>query len=73
MKPDRIECILPESALELRTLMGLSQSAFARTYCIPRSTLRGWESQRCKPKPTARSLLTLIAMDPEGAAEVLAR
>jgi DNA-binding transcriptional regulator YiaG len=71
MEANQIDCVLPESVLELRTLLGLSQVAFARTYEIPRSTLRGWECRRCNPKPVARTYLHMIAMGPDWVALTL--
>lgn len=45
---------------ELRDLTGLSQSAFAKEYNIPVSTLRKWEQGEASPAPYVVELLARV-------------
>jgi putative transcriptional regulator len=60
------------SAAAVRKRTGLSQDAFAFAIGVPLATLRNWEQGRTPPDPAARSLLALVADDPERAFKVLA-
>ena len=62
--------VQPPAAIRQRT--GLSQEAFARAIGVPLATWRNWEQGRKLPDPAARSLLALVADDPERAFKVLA-
>ncbi len=62
--------VLPAAVVRKRT--GLSQEAFAAAIGVPLATLRNWEQGRTLPDPAARSLLALVAADPERAFMVLA-
>lgn len=55
----------------IREELGLSQQAFARAYCIPLATLKGWEQGRRQPDATAAAYLSVIARLPDAAREVL--
>lgn len=57
---------------EIRKRTGLTQAAFARAIGVPAPTIRNWEQGRTLPDPAARSLLALVADDPERAFRVLA-
>ena len=61
--------VLP--AAEVRRRTGLTQAAFAKAIGVPVPTIRNWEQGRTLPDPAARSLLTLVADDPERAFRVL--
>ena len=42
-----------------------TQEQFSMAYGIPLGTLRDWSQQRRQPDATARTLLSIIAADPE--------
>ena len=56
----------------LRQRLSMTQEEFANALGIPVATLRNWEQGRNGIDPAARSLLILIARDPEGALATLA-
>jgi putative transcriptional regulator len=58
------------SPAEIRTRLGLSQSEIAAQLRVPESTWRDWEQGRTL-EPEVRSLLDLVADDPERAFRVL--
>ena len=69
----------PELTLEalthpknLRRRLGLTQERFAAALGVPLATLRQWEEGLSPVDPAARSLLILVARDPEGALAALA-
>ena len=57
---------------KLRTSLGLSQEAFARTYGIPLANIRQYEIGRHMPPPAVRAYLTVIEAEPEAAARAVA-
>ncbi len=63
------EVVLPPRAV--RELYGLSQVAFAHFIRVPLATYRDWEQGRTAPDPAARTLLTLLAREPEAARRAL--
>ena len=62
----------PVELRALRQRLGLTQTAFAARYCLPRRTVESWEAGR-GVSPSAALLLTLIDREPEGIAKILAR
>ena len=56
----------------LRKQLGMTQDEFAKALRIPLSTLRNWEQGRVLPDPAARSLLTIVAKNPQAALKALA-
>jgi putative transcriptional regulator len=69
----------PELTLEmlsdpanLRRRLGMTQERFAAALGIPVNTLRDWERGSLPVDAAARSLLILVARDPEGALAALA-
>lgn len=50
----------------IRKRIGMTQEQFAAALGIPVATLRNWEQGRNGIDPAARSLLMLVAQDPEG-------
>ncbi len=56
----------------IRARLDMTQEEFAHALGIPVATLRNWEQGRNGIDPAARSLLILIARDPEGALATLA-
>lgn len=57
---------------KLRTRLGLSQEAFARTYGIPVASIRQYEIGRHMPPPAVRAYLKVIEAEPEAAARAVA-
>jgi putative transcriptional regulator len=56
----------------IRKRIGMTQEQFAQALGIPVATLRNWEQGRNGIDPAARSLLILVARDPEGTLAALA-
>ncbi len=56
----------------LRKRLNMTQEQFADALGIPVATLRNWEQGRNAIDPAARSLLILVARDPEGTLAALA-
>ncbi|HEY4263674.1 MAG TPA: helix-turn-helix domain-containing protein [Micropepsaceae bacterium] len=56
----------------VRKRLAMTQEQFARALRIPVATLRNWEQGRNALDPAARSLLILVARDPETVLAVLA-
>jgi putative transcriptional regulator len=54
-------------AATVRARVGMSQAEFARALRIPVATLRNWEQGRVRPDPAARSLLRIVAHNPNAA------
>ncbi|MCY3879930.1 MAG: helix-turn-helix domain-containing protein [Rhodobacteraceae bacterium] len=55
-----------------RTGLGLSQTEFARRFCVPRGTLRDWEQARSTPPDFAIAYVKVIARNPDMVAEEVA-
>ncbi len=58
---------------KLRHRLGLSQAEFARRYGIPVANIRQYEIGRIMPPPAVRAYLSVIAQEPEMAADALRR
>lgn len=56
----------------IRKRLGMTQEQFARALRIPLATLRNWEQGRNAIDPAARSLLIVLARDPEKVLATLA-
>ena len=56
----------------LRQRLSMTQEEFANALGVPVATLRNWEQGRNGIDPAARSLLILIARDPDGTLATLA-
>ena len=56
----------------VRKRLGMTQEQFARALRIPVATLRNWEQGRNALDPAARSLLIVVARDPEAVLAALA-
>jgi putative transcriptional regulator len=56
----------------LRRRLSMTQEQFAHALGIPVATLRNWEQGRNSIDPAGKSLLILIARDPESALATLA-
>jgi putative transcriptional regulator len=56
----------------IRKRLNMTQEQFAEALGIPVATLRNWEQGRNAIDPAARSLLILVARDPEGTLAALA-
>ena len=44
----------------IRNLLGMSQSEFARSFCIPLGTVRNWDSKSCMPYYVFRLFCIII-------------
>jgi putative transcriptional regulator len=68
--------ILPEDVADvraLRTRLGLSQEAFAARFGFSVDAIRQYESHRRVPTGPARTLLRIIAREPDAVIRALAR
>ena len=52
-----------------RTGLGLTQTEFARRFCVPAGTLRDWEQARSTPPDFAIAYVKVIACHPDMLAE----
>ena len=57
----------------IREALGLSQRAFALRFHLSLATVRDWEQGRFRPDQSARTLLRLIAREPEVVERTLRR
>ncbi len=57
---------------ETRAKLNLTQAEFAETFRIPLGTLRDWERGASVPDASARTLLRVIAREPEAVIRALA-
>ncbi len=55
-----------------RTGLGLSQTEFARRFCVPPGTLRDWEQARSTPPDFAIAYVKVIARHPDMVAKEVA-
>ncbi len=55
----------------IRRALGLTQEEFASRFGIPLGTLRDWEQGVAEPDRCARTLLTVIARNPQAVADAL--
>jgi putative transcriptional regulator len=56
----------------IRTALGLSREAFATRFGLKATAVRDWEQGLRKPDPAARTLLKVIARNPEVVAAAVA-
>lgn len=56
----------------LRARLGMTQEEFAANFGLSLSALRDWEQFRVRPDQAARTLLRVIAADPEAVRKVVA-
>lgn len=66
--------VLPDEVdvKRIRTKAGMSQTEFARAFCINPRTLQEWEQGRRKPDATTRAYLAVIAKNREVVLDALA-
>lgn len=57
--------LVSSPAVEARKLTGLSQAQFASLLGVSVRTLQGWEQGRKQPSGAARTLLTIVRMNPK--------
>ncbi len=55
----------------IRKRLGMSQRRFADTIHVPVATLQNWEQGRTLMDPSARSLMIILAREPEAALRAL--
>ena len=73
-KPDVRVSTFPEFELDVQTLrqnLGMSQTEFAAQFSISLPTLKNWEQGRREPHGPAKTLLRIIASEPEAALRAL--
>lgn len=58
---------------EVRKQLAMTQEEFASAFQLSLATLRDWEQARTQPDQAARTLLKVIAHDPELVKEALSR
>jgi putative transcriptional regulator len=56
----------------IRKQLGLSQQKFAKRFGLSLAMVRDWEQERRNPDQAARTLLTVIAREPEAVARAVA-
>ncbi len=56
----------------LRARLGMTQEEFAANFGLSLSALRDWEQFRVRPDQAARTLLRVIAADPDAVRKVVA-
>lgn len=56
----------------IRKRLKLSQTAFAKRFCLPVGTIRDWEQERRSPDRAAVVLLSIIDRNPDVVAKTLA-
>ena len=61
----------PPDVRAIRAQLKLTQPAFARRFGLPLGTVRDWEQGRAVPDQAARTLLRVIARDPEAVQRAL--
>jgi putative transcriptional regulator len=66
--------VLPDQVdvKRIRVKTGMSQSDFARAFCINPRTLQEWEQGRRKPDATTRAYLAVIAKNQKAVLDALA-
>ena len=66
--------VLPDEVdvKRIRTKAGMSQTEFARAFCINPRTLQEWEQGRRKPDATTRAYLAVIAKNRAAVLDALA-
>ncbi|HEY3718766.1 MAG TPA: NadS family protein [Roseiarcus sp.] len=57
--------------IAIRKKLGLSQQKFAERFGLSPAMVRDWEQKRRNPDQAARTLLTVIARDPEAVERAL--
>jgi putative transcriptional regulator len=57
---------------KIRSRLGLSQEAFAKTYGFALSAVRDWEQGRRHPERSARILLKIVQKEPDAVTRALA-
>lgn len=72
LSPDKLARMRPvPSAREVRLRLRLTQEAFAARFGVPLALLRDWEQGTRQPDGAARTLLRVIAHDPEAVIRAL--
>ena len=66
--------VLPDEVdvKRIRSEAGMSQTEFARAFCINPRTLQEWEQGRRKPDATTRAYLAVIGKNPKAVLDALA-
>jgi putative transcriptional regulator len=67
--PPPVKSLRPAEIKDIRTRLGVSQTAFAALLNVPKNTAVSWESGVRKPSGAALKLLQLVRRKPEILAE----
>jgi putative transcriptional regulator len=70
--PVRVYAPPPIDVVAIRKQLGLSQQKFAKRFGLSLAMVRDWEQERRNPDQAARTLLTVIAREPEAVARAVA-
>jgi putative transcriptional regulator len=71
--PQTVYIVLsPADIKAIRAGVGMSQSAFARSFQLSLETIKGWEQGKRSPDSAAANFLRVIQADPEFVQQVLA-
>jgi putative transcriptional regulator len=70
-KPARIYAPADNDALRIRRQLGLTREQFADRFGLPLGTVRDWEQNRRMPDASARTLLAIIAHEPQAASRAV--
>ena len=69
----RVQKFDPLDVAVVRARLGLSQTDFAKQFGLSIDAVRNWEQGRRQPDQAAKSLLKIIAYEPDAAVRALAR
>ena len=69
--PARVYSPKSIDVVAIRKKLGLSQQKFAERFGLSPAMVRDWEQKRRNPDQAARTLLTVIARDPEAVERAL--
>jgi putative transcriptional regulator len=70
--PEEIAALWADYLRDTRRKLSLSQAQFAEMFHIPLGTMRDWERGASAPDTSARTLLRIIAREPEAVLRALA-
>ena len=62
---------VPVNVKAIRRAVKLTQEQFAETYHVPLGSLRDWEQGRYQPDAASRTLLAMIAAEPDGVRAII--
>ncbi len=69
----RVHVFATPDVKKIRKTLKMSQSEFARTFCIPLNTVQNWEQGLRRPDAPAAAYLRVIARHPKTVRNVVAQ